>query len=636
MIVALQAVLVLAIYYGSFLLRLDFKTDTAMLGWFRQTWPAVLVTKLIFFYIFGLLSGWWRFVGVTDLFDITKAAVSSSVTIFLIVHVGMRPNGYPRSVFIIDWLLTILVIGGVRFIVRAYTEQVQTCNVQKKMLVIGAGRAGSDIVRELRRNPSIGYLPVGFVDDNASKVGIKIHGIKVLGTTELLPELIDQHDVQCVLIAILSAPGSMVQRVIRKCKQCNVEFRILQAFGARINGYSPTTEMRSVRVEDLLGRQPVRLHLDDIRRKLTGKVVLITGAGGSIGSELSRQVAAFDPQRLVLFERSENALFKIATELATSFPHLDCVPVVGDILDVALLRDTFAAHRPQSVFHAAAYKHVPMMEQHWFQAITNNVFGTYNVALISRQYQVDDFVLISSDKAVKPTNVMGVTKRICELIVLALQQQRTKFIAVRFGNVLGSDGSVLPLFQEQIARGGPVLVTHPDVKRYFMTIPEAVQLVLEASSMGHGGEIFVLKMGEPIRILDLATNVIRLSGYEPSRDIKIVFTGLRPGEKLSEELLLDQEGIKPTPHENVCVLDAGFADFRQICKWIDELTPVIATRDVNAAVVKLREIVPEYVPSKEILARCEIGKHDIAARYRRATAELSLAQAAGWNTAGPS
>ena len=355
-------------------------------------------------------------------------------------------------------------------------------------------------------------------------------------------------------------------------------------------------------------------------------MLLITGAGGSIGSELVRQAASLGARQLVLLDRSENDLFKLGHELSRKFPQLDYVPVVGDIQDVTLLREVFSTYRPQSVFHAAAYKHVPMMERNCFQAVTNNIFGTYNVALLARQYRVEDFVLISSDKAVNPTNIMGVTKRVAELIMQGLQDNGTRFMAVRFGNVLGSNGSALPLFEQQIAAGGPVTVTHPDARRYFMTIPEAVQLVLQASSMGQGGEIFVLDMGEPVRILDLVRNLIRLSGLEPDRDIKIDFVGLRPGEKLFEELKLEGEDIRPTVHEKIRVLTGRKMTFEQMSGWLDELSVLVAAKNVHGLVTKLVAIVPEYWPSPEIISLGAIDRHDQALNHQLARASLSPTQ----------
>ena len=620
-IVGSQVILIWLTYYGSFLLRFDFRLDQSTLAMVRGTIPAVVAIKLAVFYFFGLLCGWWRYVGVDDLWDITRAAALSEAFIYLAIAWILRTPGFPRSIYAIDFLLTILFVGGARFAVRIYTESARVYGAQKQMLIAGAGCAGAEIARELKRNSELEYKPIGFVDDDRTKIGMKIHGLKVLGSIEALPNLIEQNKVDCVLVAIPSARGATVERIVRKCYECKVEFKMLQGIGTRINGHA-AREMRDLRVEDLLGREPVRLDLESIRQKLQGKVVLITGAGGSIGSELCRQVARFEPKALVMYERSENDLFKISTELSGSLPHLPHYAVVGDILDVAQLRETFAFYRPDSVFHAAAYKHVPMMETNCFQAVTNNIFGTYNVSLVARQFQVRDFVLISSDKAVNPSNIMGVTKRICELIVLSLQEADTRFVAVRFGNVLDSNGSVLPLFKRQLAGGGPLLVTHPDMKRYFMTIPEAVQLVLQASSMGRGGEIFVLKMGNPIRILDLAKNVIRLSGYEPGREIKIVYTGLRPGEKLCEELLFEREGMNATAHEKVSVIDGARVDFVSVRNWLDDLSRIVESKNVNTLVAKLAEIVPEYCPSKEMLSLCEIDRHDLAGRYRKASARF--------------
>jgi FlaA1/EpsC-like NDP-sugar epimerase len=405
-----------------------------------------------------------------------------------------------------------------------------------------------------------------------------------------------------------------------------VDFKILPPIGELINKSASLSQVRKLRVEDLLEREAVALDFDRIRGRVAGKVLLITGAGGSIGSELVRQAASLGARQLVLLDRSENDLFKLGHELARKFPQLDYVPVVGDIQDVTLLREVFSTYRPHSVFHAAAYKHVPMMERNCFQAITNNIFGTYNVALLSRQYRVEDFVLISSDKAVNPTNIMGVTKRVAELIMQGLQDNGTRFMAVRFGNVLGSNGSALPLFEEQIAAGGPVTVTHPNAQRYFMTIPEAVQLVLQASSMGQGGEIFVLDMGKPVRILDLVRNLIRLSGLEPDRDIKIDFVGLRPGEKLFEELKLEGEDIRPTAHEKIRMLTGRTMTFEQMSGWLDELSVLVAAKNVHGLVTTLVAIVPEYWPSPEIISLGAIDRHDQALSQQLARASLSPTQ----------
>jgi FlaA1/EpsC-like NDP-sugar epimerase len=624
LIIGFQSLLVVATYYMAFGLRLDFSLDTRSRDAFLHSLPWVLIIKLVVFASFGLLRGWWRYVGMSDLMDITKASVSSGILLYAAFWVGLWPRlGYPRSIILIDSLLTILCVGGARFAARAYAETVHKGIAQKETLIVGAGVAGSTILRELKQNPDLDYKPIGFVDDDITKLGIKIHGKRVLGTTKDIGRLVAAHEVKCVLIAIPSAEGKKIDEIVGKCSQSRVEFKILNGIGKRIDGEPRINQLRQVRLEDLLGREPVRLDLSSIEKKLQSESVLITGAGGSIGSELARQVAQFRPAKLVLFERSENDLFRLCCELRRKFPTLNHSAVVGDILDVSLLREVFSAHRPHSVFHAAAYKHVPMMETNCFQAVTNNVFGTYNVALVSRQFQVDDFVMISTDKAVKPTNIMGVTKRIAELIILGLQHQQTRFLAVRFGNVLGSNGSVLPTFEEQIRNGGPLTVTHPDAKRYFMLIPEAVQLVLQASTMGKGGEIFILDMGQDIKIDDLARNMIRLAGFEPGREIKIVYTGLRPGEKLIEELRLQRENLTATSHEKIRVLQGGKVDFLQMRRWLDELSAPVESRNVNGLVTMLKKLVPEYCPSEEILVLCEVDRHDSISRYRSGRASLA-------------
>jgi FlaA1/EpsC-like NDP-sugar epimerase len=619
-----QTWLIAITYYISFLLRFDFTLRRPEQLLLVDTLPLILVVKLLTFYLFGLVRGWWRYVGMSDLTDITKAAALSTAILYPILEWVFFNSGYPRSVLAIDLALTILFVGGARFAVRAYTEHVQDSAMREGALIVGAGQAGSAIVRELKQNPALRFKPLGFVDDDVTKQGIRIHGIEVLGETANLPELIERYDARCVLIAIPSATGPQVERIIRKCRECKVDFKILPALNERINGHASVKELRSLNVEDLLGRQQVPLDTEGIKSRLENKTLLVTGAAGSIGSELVRQAARHNPKELILFERSENELFKLCNELSEKYPTLSYVPVVGDILDVGTLRDTFALYRPNSVFHAAAYKHVPIMENNCFQAVVNNIFGTYNVALVARQFKVEDFVMLSSDKAVKPTNIMGVTKRVAELILLGLQYEHTRFVAVRFGNVLGSNGSVLPIFQQQLARGGPITVTHPDAKRYFMTIPEAVQLVLQASTMGKGGEIFILEMGEPIRIYDLAQNLIRLSGLQPEQDVKIVFTGLRPGEKLVEELLIEGEGIARTWHSKIRVLSSPEVRFEQVREWLDDLAALVEAKNIHGLIAKLSSIVPEYKPSPEILSLCQVDCHDIALKYRRARPTLAI------------
>ena len=615
-------------YYGSFLLRFDFSPEVGYQLLFVRTLVLVVAVELLVFYVFGLLRGWWRYVGMSDALDICKAAFTSAVVLYLLIELVLKVNGYPRSVLAINLMLTVFLVGGSRYAVRAYREGAQHGAAEVNTLIVGAGRAGSTIARELKRNSQLNLKPVGFVDDDRSKHEIRIHGLKVLGSCDCMLEIIRRMSVRCVLIAIPSASGSQVEQIIAKCRQCKVDFKILPPLSQHVSGQrSSITDLRNVRVEDLLGRQSVQTDLASIRNQLEGKVLLITGAGGSIGSELSRQVCNFAPRDVILIDRSENCLFKLGMELSTNRPQQHFVPVIADIQDVGTMREIFALHRPDIVFHAAAYKHVPLMEQSCFQAVTNNIFGTYNVALVARQFGCKTFVMISSDKAVNPTNVMGVTKRIAELITLGLQHEHTRYVAVRFGNVLGSNGSVVPIFQQQIAAGGPVTVTHPEARRYFMTIPEAVQLVLQASSMGVASDIFVLEMGQPVRIVDLARNLIRLSGLEPDQDIRIIYTGLRPGEKLFEELMLEGEGVKPTSHPKIRVLDGGPASIGQVRFWLEELSALVEAKNVYGLVQTFQRIVPEYKPSEDILALCEVDRHDMALTYRRARGQL-------WYSAG--
>jgi FlaA1/EpsC-like NDP-sugar epimerase len=610
-IIILSQTLLLALtYYASFLLRFDFRINEEFHAVFIVTLPLALIIKLVVFFFFRLFRGWWRYVGMSDLLDIIKASLASAVLMGAVVYATRSFVGYPRSVLIIDMVLTIIVIGGMRFAVRAYSESAPFNEAHAKALIIGAGSAGRAIARELRYNERLGYNLAGFVDDDPAKQGERIRGIRVLGRTSDLPRIISKHGISQILIAIPSATGRQMQKIINACVESKVDFKTLPALGDIINGTVSAGLLRRVRVEDLLSRDPVHLDLAKIQRKFQERAVLITGAAGSIGSELARQVARFAPGKIVLFERSENDLHRLDLEFADAFPKLERVPIVGDILDVDRLREVFSTHRPTSVFHAAAYKHVPMMEKNCFQAVTNNIFGTYNVACMARESGVEDFVMISSDKAVNPTNIMGVTKRVAEILILSLQGQSTRYVSVRFGNVLGSNGSVVPLFEQQIARRKPITVTHPEVRRYFMTIPEAVQLVLQASTMGKGGEIFVLDMGEPVKIVDLARDLIVLSGLEPERDIPIVFCGLRPGEKLFEELKFDSEELRPTSHQKIHVFDGGRIDTKQVGAWLEELEAIVAARNIHRLIAKLQEIVPEYTPSPAIQALAKVDRHE--------------------------
>jgi FlaA1/EpsC-like NDP-sugar epimerase len=459
------------------------------------------------------------------------------------------------------------------------------------------------LLREARSNPSLNYSVVGFIDDDLTKSRIRIQGVPVLGAGTELATLATKHDIQLVLIALPSAAGTEMTRILQFCQEARVPFRTVPSMAEIVEGPPLAAQIREVAVEDLLGRKLVRLEESQVQGTLQGKVVLVTGAAGSIGSELCRQVARFHPACIVGFEIAESPLFEIDREMRRAFPKTPFYPEIGSVQNRTRIDEVLSQYSPSVVYHAAAYKHVPMMEAHVFEAVENNVFGTYNVAVAAAEHGVEDFVMISSDKAVRPTNVMGATKRVAELLLLALQDGRTKYVAVRFGNVLGSNGSVIPIFKKQIAAGGPVTVTHPDMRRFFMTIPEACQLVLQAAVIGQGGQICVLEMGEPVKIVDLARDLILLSGLRPDEDIKIEFTGMRPGEKLYEELNTMLENTAPTTHEKIRIFVGNGMPEGDMVAWINYLREICKARDAGRLVVALKEIVLDYSPSTHLLKR---------------------------------
>jgi FlaA1/EpsC-like NDP-sugar epimerase len=449
----------------------------------------------------------------------------------------------------------------------------------------------------------LSYRVVGFLDDQPDKRGLRLAGVPVLGVGDEAESLVRKHNIQTILIAIPSATGTEMTRILKLCHVAGAECKTVPGLAEVIEGNGLASQIREVAVEDLLGRVPVLLEENQIRGTLEGKVVLVTGAAGSIGSELCRQIAHFRPAGIVGFEIAQSPLFEIDREMCQRFPQVPFHPEIGSIQNRARLDDVLCQYRPKVVYHAAAYKHVPLMEAHVFEAIENNVFGTYNVAVAAAEHGVEDFVMISSDKAVRPTNVMGATKRVAELVLLGLQNGGTNYVAVRFGNVLGSNGSVIPIFKKQIAAGGPVTVTHPEMRRFFMTIPEASQLVLQASAIGKGGQICVLDMGQPVKIVDLAKNLILLSGLRPDEDIKIEFTGMRPGEKLYEELSTLLEDTVPTEHEKIRIFMGDGMPERDIQDWLDSLHEICETRDTGRLVMALKEIVLDYSPSTHLLKR---------------------------------
>jgi len=509
----------------------------------------------------------------------------------------------PRTIYAIDLLLCVCATVGIRVSVRVATEWTRGKSSQHgtRTLIYGAGDAGAALLRDFRQNPTLDYDVCGFVDDSPKKLGLVLHGARVLGDGSRLESIVKKQKADLLLIAIPSATGAQMKEILERCNAADIRYKTIPGLADLIDQNGLARQIRDVAVEDLLGRVPVHLDQKRISDKLRGRVILVTGAAGSIGSEICRQIARFQPAAIVGFEIGESAIFGLQNELRRLFPEVPFHAEIGSIQNRVRLNEAFARYRPSVVYHAAAYKHVPLMEAHVFEAIENNVFGTLNAVEAAREHGAEEFVMISSDKAVRPVNVMGVSKRIAELLVRSFEGGRGRYVSVRFGNVLGSNGSVVPIFKEQIARGGPVTVTDPEMRRYFMTIPEACQLVLQASTMGRRSEIFVLDMGEPVRIVDLARNLIMLSGLRPDRDIRIEFSGARPGEKLFEELNEDAEGLIATHHEKIHVFEGEAKPWAEIERALGRLRMCCRVRDCDELVAAIREVVPEYRPSVELM-----------------------------------
>jgi FlaA1/EpsC-like NDP-sugar epimerase len=581
--------------------------------WLVEQYPFLLLfflaVKLPVFGLFKQYRGWWRYVSISDLLGILRAALVSTLIIVavwftLMLQVPSIRHALPpgiaavsQGVFMADLFGTILLPAGLRMIIRLYHEEFRTVEGRrlKRFLIVGAGNAGEGLLREIHRMPVAQYDVVGFIDDDPIKQGINIHGIPVLGTVAELPQICDQHNIDEIAIAMPSATRQQYRRVVQVCEGAKIRFRTVPSITDIASGKLRVSQIRDVDINDLLGREVVQLDLDLIEAFARDKTILVTGAGGSIGSEMCRQICQFRPQLLVLVEQAENPLFYIERDLRRQFPTVPLEPVICNITDGARVEETFARHRPQVVIHAAAHKHVPLMELNPGEAIKNNVLGTQVVADAADRYDATNFVMISTDKAVNPTSIMGSSKRIAELYIQDLgRTSKTQFVTVRFGNVLGSDGSVVPLFKRQIAEGGPVTVTHPDMKRYFMTIPEASQLVLQAATMGQGGEIFVLDMGEPVKIVDLARELITLSGFRPGEDIEVVFTGPRPGEKLFEELQIEGEDMQRTRHPKISIWKNIPMDRTALRAGIAELLDLAQRRDCSELPRQIKALVPEY------------------------------------------
>ena len=612
-----DALLVVTCFYLAYVFRFEFSIPPNELSAFSRTWPYVLIVKMATFALFHMYKGMWRYTSLVDLFNVIKAVFTSSVLIIIGVLMVHRFQGYPRSVFIIDGFLTFLAIGGIRVVIRLYFAQKSGVMAfpipwarrqeddRKRLLIIGAGNAGEKALRELRENPRLRYDVVAFIDDDSYKIGRSIHNIPVVDDLAGLNKAVETLNVDEVLIAISYATGPEMKRIAEACKRCGAPFKTLPGIGELIEGKVSIKALRDIDYRDLLGRPPVKLDMEAIRGYLENKRVLVTGPGGSIGSELCRQVVPFNPKNLILVDASEVNLHGIQMELKYNISYQRFTAILGSIQNRQLLDKTFSRYQPEVVFHAAAYKHVSAMELNPWQAVHNNIRGSQIAMETAIKHGVDHFVLVSTDKAVRPSNVMGASKRVAELLLQSYVGNHARMMAVRFGNVVGSSGSVVPLFREQIARGGPVTVTHPDVTRYFMTIPEACRLILQAGSLGVDGEIFILEMGTPVKILDMARDLIRLSGKEPDRDIEIVFKGLEPGEKLYEELITEGEGIVPTNYEKIMVLKAdgrwgGYGDQEGFRRWlmegIEELYKLADQQDARGIREKLKELAPEYTP----------------------------------------
>jgi FlaA1/EpsC-like NDP-sugar epimerase len=617
-IVGADALLLVAAWYAAHLVRFDFAIPEDQWVLFKAMLPLMLMIKLVTFYVFDLYRGMWRYTSVSDLINIIKAAGISSLLIVSFVLFVTGFKGFPRSVFILDGCFTMLFISAFRLSVRIYYEVISEDqsfrraatmlfrsgrsepSQSKNLLIIGAGDCGEKIYREIHGNARLRYHVVGFLDDDLAKTGMKIHGVPVLGPVRDVEAIARRVRADEALIAIPSANAEQMRRLVRYCKESGITFKTLPGLAELINGKVTVNGIREVAYRDLLGRDVIKLDQERIGATIQGKRVLVTGAAGSIGWELCRQVCRFRPESLVLYERAESPLYELELELKHRFQSVKIVPQLADIRDRQQLEKAFEASRPHVVFHAAAYKHVPMLELHPWKAVKNNICGTRNLIDVATKFAVERFVFVSTDKAVRPVNVMGATKRVAEMLVQGVNghgSSRSRFITVRFGNVVGSAGSVVPLFRKQIAAGGPVTVTHPEVTRYFMTIPEACQLILQAGAMGEGREIFILDMGTPVKIDDMARDLIRLSGYEPGVDIKIEYIGLRPGEKLYEELITDGEGIVPTTHEKIMVLEGTTCNPQLLNGNIDDLARLAHDQDVEKIKRKLQEIVPEYEPS---------------------------------------
>ncbi len=641
-ILGVDAILISAAHFLAYAIRFESLFNEQILGQISSTMPLLLCIKLPSFYMFGLYRGMWRYTSLGDIVSILLATLFSSTLVVVLLLFHSHFIGFSRSVFLLDGLFTFGFIACHRISIRYFYQQqigngqgfwsTETQEERKRLLLVGAGDAADRVLRELRDTNRYHYQAVGIVDDDPHKTGMKLHGIPVLGLTGDIQEHVRRTRAQEILIATVVIDKVKMRRLVTLCQRTRLPYKVLPTMGELIDGRVSIKTIRDISYKDLLGREEVRLDQEKIGAYLTGKTVLITGAGGSIGSELCRQILRFQPGLIVLFDASEENLYNVQMELRHEHENVATVAILGKVQDLRLLDMVFRQHRPGVVFHTAAYKHVPLVERNPWQAVYNNIFGTQLLMEASILHGVERFVLVSTDKAVRPTNVMGASKRVTELLMLAYSRRcwdgnfspawlraqqdtgaapqwtnpspashTTRFMGVRFGNVLGSSGSVIPLFKRQIEKGGPVTVTHPEVTRYFMSAEEAAQLILQSGSMGEGGEIFILKMGEPIKIDQMARELIKLTGREPDSDIEIHYVGLRAGEKLFEELITEGEGIVATPHEKIMVLRG---ETEMSCRILSERLEHLAHHanrlDSRSIKEVLQQIVPEYQPDYSV------------------------------------
>ncbi len=590
--------------YLAFLLRFDFEIPGQFIEPLLVALPLFIAVKLPLFFAFRMYQGMWRYTSFSDILNVLKANIAGTCLLVVIVLAGDFIPNIPRSIFILDFGLCMLFVPGIRLGIRVFYSHIRTGRIlrargdqRKNLLIIGAGSAGDQLLREINYNPLLNYRAVGFLDDDPEKQKARIRGIPVLATIHDLNNLDLVFDE--ILIAIPTASSSQMRRIVELCKQTGKPFKTVPGIGEIIDGKVNFSAVRDVSIADIIGRDEVSLDTESVENFLKNKRVLITGAGGSIGSELVRQCLNFSPSELILIDNNEFNLFNIQKETLHHSGKVNIVIKLADIRNREIMERIFMADEPEVVFHAAAYKHVPMQEEHPWEAIQTNVQGTQNVRSLCEQYDVEKFILVSTDKAVRPTSVMGATKRLAEMLLYRNgEEEKTQCMAVRFGNVIGSSGSVIPTFREQIQNGGPVTVTHPDIERFFMSIPEAAQLILQAGSLGKGGEIFVLKMGDPIKIDTIARDLIRLSGHEPNVDVPITYTGLRPGEKMFEELITSSEKYHPTEHEKIMILRSAAVNqnMKMFLQDLDELYYTATLQDRRRILIKMKGMIPSYTP----------------------------------------